>query len=342
MTMIIQLPEVKRTNFIRPEKCPYCKGETFQSWGIEQKKIKDTKIRTVTVKRYRCTSCGRTFRHYPEGVSHTQQSDRLMLLCVVMWGLGLSYRSVELILSAFGVRLSHMSGWRDVQSEGRRVRRRLKWKPARVVGIDGAWLNKGGLMVAVDLGDGQLLSLAEIEETDKQAVEQWLRSLKQKHGIGVIVTDDLSTYKELADDLELGHQVCQFHVRRWVGRKLKKLEKDILPEHQDVIERVRELIEELPKQGGKELHEIWKTMPGRTTKPDEERTPLEKLRDMVLRLSRDWERYIEFYSDPGVPWTNNQTEQMIGKIKNRAKRVRGYKTIQGQLMGSLVSSQSWR
>jgi hypothetical protein len=203
-------------------------------------------------------------------------------------------------------------------------------------------MNGNGIMVAVNLGDGQLLSLAEIDEKDKQAVEQWLKRLKQKHEIGVIVTDDLSTYKELADDLELGHQVCQFHVRRWVGRKLKKLEMDIPPEYQDVIERVRELIADLPKKGGKELYQIWKIMPGRTTKPDEERTPLEQLRDMVLRLSRDWERYIEFYSDPGIPWTNNQTEQMIGKIKNRAKRVRGYKTIQGQLMGSLVASQSWR
>jgi transposase-like protein len=341
MTMIIQLPEVKRNNFMRPGTCPKCKGETFQSWGSTEKKIKDTRIRMVKVKRYRCTNCKKTFRHYPEGVSHAQQSDRLMVLCVVMWGLGLSYRSVELILSAFGVNLSHMSGWRDVQAEGRRIRRRMRWKPARVVGIDGAWLNRRGMMVAVDLGDGQLLSLAQIDEKDKAAVEQWLRSLKQKHKIGVIVTDDLSTYKELADELELGHQVCQFHVRRWVGRKVKELQEDIPPEHQEVIERVRQLIEELPKNGGKELYELWKKLPGRTTRPDEERTPSEKLRDLVLRLSRDWERYIEFYSDPGIPWTNNQTENMVGKIKNRAKRVRGYKSSNGQLIGSLVASQSW-
>ncbi len=196
-------------------------------------------------------------------------------------------------------------------------------------------------MVAVDLGAGQLLTIAEIDEKYKAEVENWLKSLKQKHKIGVIVTDDLSTYKELADALELGHQVCQFHVRRWVGRKLKELEKEIPPNDQDVIERVRKLIEDLPRQGGKELHAIWKKLPGRTTRPDEERTPLEKLRDMVLRLSRDWERYIEFYSDPGIPWTNNQTEQIIGKIKNRAKRVRGYKNTDGLLIGSLVASQSW-
>lgn len=341
MTMIIQLPQVERNNFIRPEKCPYCKGETFQGWGSVQKRIKDTKIRTVNMKRYRCTSCEKTFRHYPEGVSHAQQSDRLMMLCVIMWGLGLSYRSVELILSAFGVRLSHMSGWRDVQEEGKRMRRRLKWKPARVVGIDGAWMNGTGVMVAVDLGDGQLLSIAEIDEKDKAEVEQWLKSLKQKHKIGVVVTDDLATYKEITEDLGLGHQICQFHVRRWVGKYLKQAEKEIPPEWKYVLVIIRQLIDELPINGGAVLYKVWKEIPGRTTKPNQKRTPLEKLRDVVLRMSRDWVRYIEFYSDPGIPWTNNQTEQVIGKLKNRAKRVRGYKTSQGRLIGSLVASQSW-
>lgn len=341
MKIILQLPEVKRNKFIRPQQCPHCKGETFQSWGMVNRQIKDTKIRNVSVRRYKCTSCRKTFRHYPEGVTNAQQSERLMKLCVIMWSLGLSHRSVVLILSAFGVSLSHMSGWRDLQAEGEQIRRRLKWKPARVVGVDGAWMKGTGIMVAVDLGDGKLLSIAEIDEKEKKEVEKWLKGLKQKHQIGVIVTDDLASYKEISDELEIGHQVCQFHVRRWVSGSLKKLEKEVPKEWIWVIVVVRQLIDELPKKGGKQLHKVWKQMPGRTSKPDEKRTPLEKLRDLVLRLSRDWERYIEFYSDPGIPWTNNQTEQIIGRLKNRAKRVRGYKTSQGRLIGSLIASQFW-
>ena len=341
MKIVLQLPAVERNKLMRPQHCPYCKGETFQGWGTLTKQIKDTKVRKVKVRRYKCTSCQKTFRHYPEGVTHAQQSKRLMKLCVIMWSLGLSHRCVVLILSVFGVRLSHMSGWRDVQDEGKRIQRRLKWKPARVVGVDGAWLNGKGIMVAVDMGDGTLLSIAESDEKEKEAVEAWLKDLKQRHNIGAIVSDDLATYKEIAEELELGHQVCQFHVRRWAGRALKKVEKEISPERMYVILGVRQLIEELPSNGGKLLHDIWKEMPGRTTKPDEERTPLEKLRDIVLRLSRDWERYIEFYDDPGIPWTNNRTEQIIGRLKNRAKRVRGYKSTEGQLAGSLVASQFW-
>ena len=341
MKIVLQLPQVERKKLTRPSKCPYCKGELFQRWGMFSRQIKDTKVRTIKVARYKCTSCHRTFRAYPEGVSHAQQSERLMKLCVIMWSLGLSYRSVVMILAVFGISLSHMSSWRDVQEAGKQIRRRLKWKAARVVGVDGAWINGKGILVAVDLGDGELLSIAEIDEKEKANLQAWLKRLKQKHNIGAIVTDDLATYKEIAEELELGHQVCQFHVRRWVGRALKNFEKEIPPEWLYVIPKVQELIDDLPVNGSKVLYELWKEMPGRTTKPNEERTPLEKLRDMVLRLSQDWGKYIEFYSDPGIPWTNNRTEQIIGRLKSRAKRVRGYKSTQGQLMGSLVASQFW-
>jgi hypothetical protein len=209
------------------------------------------------------------------------------------------------------------------------------------VGVDGAWINGKGIMVAVDLGDGELLSIAEIDEKEKEHVTSWLKALKQQHNIGAMVTDDLATYKEISQELEVGHQICQFHVRRWVGNALKVLEKELPAEWLRVIPKLQELINALPSNGGRLLHDLWKEIPGRATLPDEKRTPLEKLRDLVLRLSRDWERYIEFYDDPGIPWTNNRTEQIIGRLKNRAKRVRGYKSMDGLLAGSLVSSQFW-
>jgi transposase-like protein len=341
MKIVLQLSQVKRTKLNRPSKCPYCKGETFQSWGKVSRQIKDTKVRVVEVRRYKCTSCRKTFRYYPAGVTHAQQSERLKKLCVIMWSLGLSHRSVVLILSVFGVCLSHMSGWRSVQQEGKQIQRRLKWKAARVVGVDGAWVAGKGIMVAVDLGDGEVLAIAEIDEKEKGAVAAWLKTLKQKHQIGAIVTDDLASYKEITDQLELGHQVCQFHVRRWVGQALRQLAAELPKEWVQVLSTIQQVIDDLPVNGSRVLYELWKAIPGRTTAPYEKRTPLEKLRDLVLRLNRDWESYIEFYSDPGIPWTNNRTEQIIGRLKNRASRVRGYKSLQGQLMGSLVACQFW-
>jgi hypothetical protein len=60
-----------------------------------------------------------------------------------------------------------------------------------------------------------------------QAIVRWLRPLVQEHQTSVIFTDDLSSYKIVAEKLELGHQICQFHVRRWVGKTLQDLQEAI-------------------------------------------------------------------------------------------------------------------
>ena len=164
--VILQLPEVKENEESRPEKCPKCPGNTFQRWGGEVRKIKDPQIKEVVVYRYQCCRCGYTFRHYPEGISRAQQSERMKKLAAISWSRGLSHRGVSLILTAFGVLLSHMSSWRDVQAEGEIIQSRIQWKTARIAGIDGAWLNGEGMMVAVDMGNGQLISVGQIDEKD--------------------------------------------------------------------------------------------------------------------------------------------------------------------------------
>jgi transposase-like protein len=337
MTIVLQLTPVERRTRRRPKQCKYCKGETFQRWGQERRRIKDTKIRTVEVCRYRCNRCKRTFRHYPEGVSAAQQSERLKKLAVICWSLGLSYRGLELILSAFDVVLSRMSGWRDVQAAGEAIRQKTKWKSARVVGVDGAWLKGRGIMVAVDMGDGKLLSIAQIDEKDMPGVKQWLRTLKQHHGIGAIVTDDLAMYRGITEQLDLGHQVCYFHLRRWVGRACRGLSQKLPLEWLWMTEQIKHILEELPPSGSKLLLEMYQQLPG-NLKRGQERTAVDELRHLLIRLSESWDRYTTFFHDPGIPWTNNRAEQMIGRVKMRAKTTRGYKTESGRLNGLLVSA----
>lgn len=337
--VVLQLPKVKRKTETRPSQCKHCKGEILQRWGQVKKQVKDTKIRTVNVYRYRCTRCQRTFRHYPSGVAQTQQTERLKKLAVICWSLGLSYRGIATVFQAFGVRLSRMSGWRDVQAEGEEIQRRTKWKQARVVGVDGAWLNGQGVMVAVDMGDGQPLAIGAIDEKDMAGVMQWLRMLKQKHGIGAIVTDGLAMYRGITEKLGLGHQVCQFHVRRWVGRTCWELSQKLPEEWLWMIERIKLIMEELPPDASRQLLDLYKQLPGHL-KRGQERTPMDQLRHLLIRLSESWVRYTTFFHDPGIPWTNNRTEQAIGRMKMRAKITRGYKTQVGMLNGLRVSSAS--
>jgi hypothetical protein len=75
--VVLQLADVKRQNATRPTKCPHCAGTTFQRWGAVRKPVRDPRLRSVKVYRYRCCHCRHTFRHYPQGVDQADQTHRL-------------------------------------------------------------------------------------------------------------------------------------------------------------------------------------------------------------------------------------------------------------------------
>ena len=339
--VVLKLPTVKQKTEERPRQCPYCQGEIFQRWGRVNKPVKDVRVRNVKVYRYRCCRCKRTFRHYPEGSSQADQTERLRVFAILLWTFGLSYRASSLILSGLKVLVSFMTIWRDVQEEVKQMKKRNHWKPVRILGLDGAyvlgWGEKQPVLVAVDLGTGEPLAVGYINEYDPQAVRRWLEPLVQRHGITVIVTDDLSSYKIVAEKLQLGHQVCQFHVRRWVSKALKELQETIPKQWWWVLEEIRQLIEVLPPDGSKSLYTLWKQLPGRHSKRNQARSALEQLRNLLLRLSQDWQNYCTFQSEPEVPWTNNSTERAIGRLKMRARTVRGYKSWNGMEAGLMLA-----
>ena len=340
--VVLKLPNVKRKTEERPRKCRYCAGNTFQRWGQVNKPVKDIRVRNVKVYRYRCCHCQRTFRHYPEGNTSADQTERLRAFAVLLWSLGLSYRASSLILSGVQTMVSFMTIWRDVQAEAQKVKRRNQWKRVRVLGLDGAyvlgWGEKQPALVAVDLGTGEPITVGYVNEYDPQAIVRWLRPLVQRHGISVIVTDDLSSYKIVAEKLQLEHQICQFHVRRWIGKTLKELQETIPKEWLWVVEEVRQLLDVLHPEASQRLHALWKQLPGRRSSPDQaRRSAMEQLRDLLLRLSRDWHSYCTFQSEPEVPWTNNATERAIGRMKMRARTVRGYKPWQGMYSGLMLT-----
>ena len=338
----LQLPEVKASEPSRPKRCPKCGGETFQRWGGAIRQVRDPQVWEVRVYRYRCCACRHTFRHYPSGVSQASQTARMRALAAIGWILGMSYRGGACYLSGFGVRLGRMSIWRDVQERAEELERERHWKPVRVLGVDGAYVRGWGetqpVVVAVDMGTGDPVRVGYVDEKDPQAVRKFLEPLVQRLGVSVIVTDDLSSYKQVADALDLEQQVCQFHLRRWVGRTLHEL-KDTLPlEWLGVIEETKTLIEELPIQGDRRLVELWRKIPEtRQGRKGSDLSPLDRLRFLLVRLAQDWVRYRVFDWQPDVPWTNNPTEQAIGRMKMRARTVRGYKTWPGMASGLMTA-----
>jgi len=234
-----------------------------------------------------------------------------------------------------------MTVWRDAQGQEQQLRRRNAWKPVRVLGLDGAyvlgWGEKRPVLVAVDLGAGQPVAVGYVDEHDPRAVQRWLEPLVQKMGVTVIVTDDLAMYKIAAKNLNLEHQICQFHVRRWVGRALKEMQNKLPSDWLWVLAEIKILLEELPPDGQKRLFALWKRVAIRRGKGVHALTPLEQLRDLLIRLSENWPSFCTFYSDPAIPWTNNGTERVIGRMKMRARTVRGYKTWPGMQTGLMLA-----
>jgi transposase-like protein len=298
-------------------------------------------VQQVVVYRYRCCACRHLFRHYPEGVDQAQQTQRMRLLAALAWTLGLSYRGLVGLFAVFRIRLSRMSAWRDVQERAEQLRKQRKWKAVRVLGVDGAYVRGWGapqkVLIAVDLGAGQPVSIGYVDEHDPQAVRRWLEPLVKQMGVSVIVTDDLITYRVVSEKLALEHQICQFHVRRWVGKTLKELKEAVPKEWVWVLEEIQVLLDALAPEGSQRLLALYKQLPARQSAVDEPRTPLEQLRYLLIRLSEHWANYRIFDWQTDVPWTNNGSEQIIGRMKMRSRTVRGYKSKDGMLNALMVT-----
>lgn len=344
--IVLRLPDVKRVPEDRPKRCPYCGADMLQGWGYLPKPVRDQFLGEVTVRRYCCTECGQTFRHYPDGVTRADQTTRLSKLAAILWAFGMSYRQAEAVMGAFGIQLSRSSIWRDVQALGEAVRRQRRQRPVRILGVDGAWLRaqgeKRGVVVAVDLGSGEPVSLEVVEEHDVEAVRAWLAELVEALGVEVIVTDDLGSYRQMATDLDVDHQVCWFHMRRWVGRTLRSLRKKLGKDKIPLLDRVDQIVADMPADGDRQLFDLWRQAPAHAPRAGKQATALYQLRQLLIRLSEQWHRYRLFAERSEVPATNNGTERAIGKLKVRSSSVRGYKSEAGiqaafQLCGGTLS-----
>lgn len=355
--VLIQLPTVNPAPAVRPKECPYCGSEILQRWGAVHKPLRDTDFEGVQAYRFRCTECARTFRHYPEGVDRADMSQRLRCLAAMAWRMGLSLRGVGIIFCAFGeeLRLGKSSVWRAVQQKGEELRQRANAQQrkhkVRVLGVDGAWIRLNGqttgVMVCVDMGSGQMVSMEVVDEHDPEAVCRWLRPLAEELGVEVIVTDDLTIYNSVEEELKVERQLCRFHMLRWVSKALDDIEKKLTvqeswSEWPTVLAEVRELVEEMPPEGDERLLELWQKVQKECgfRKRREQDTPLQSLARLIVQLMENWGKYRLYLTEKGarlgVPATNNLTEQMIGNGKIRSRTVRGYKSVGGVLAAFML------
>jgi transposase-like protein len=215
--------------------------------------------------------------------------------------------------------------------------------PVRVLGVDGTGVRLAGrtdgVVVAVDLGRGVPVAVGVLEERDPQAVRAWLEPLVQELGVVVVVTDDLASHAVVADELGLAHQVCQFHVRRWVGRAVRELRTTLGIEWQGVLDEVEQVIRTLAPDGGARLLALWQQIPPQRLRKGQPASALQHLKQLLLRLSQSWPRYRLALEHRQIPLTNNGCEQAIGRFKVRSRSVRGFKSMAGVAAAMLLCNR---
>jgi len=118
MKISLFIPDVNVCPTSRPRACRYCGDPYLHSHGTLTKPVRDYKLTEVIVRRYKCVSCGKTFRHYPAGITTKDQSQRTQVLAALMYGLGLSCSAASHLLGVLGAEVEKITVWRDAQ-EGR-------------------------------------------------------------------------------------------------------------------------------------------------------------------------------------------------------------------------------
>jgi len=353
MRIQVRLPKVEPEEYEKPTQCPYagCNGRSFKRHGLqgEKKPLRDPQYPEVLAYRYTCLTCGQTHRVYPRGVGNDQQSDGLKAMSVLLYVLGLSYGAVQDFLDALGVSIAKTTVYENVQAAGvvsRWLQRRdlMRGEVRKVIGSDGTYVKVKGEMVAiqivVDNRNSELLGLEIISSENIPEVTKLVRRVAKRVQAEVLVSDDLDTYKEVADQEELDHQICRSHVKRNVDALAAELEERLEAGEappvgttlsadgalQD-LETLRRLVRERPADGEEQLAELaeqYQEVPA--PKVGERHTVWYRLRMLITRLWDRWYRLTLDQRRKDLDGTNNSAERMIGWwCKERYRTMRGYK-----------------
>lgn len=366
MRLSLILPPVLPDRYPALETCPYpgCGGQHFQHWQSVAKPLRDTQLVEVVAHRYRCVRCGRTFRRYPQGVSHDQTSARLKGVAVMFYVLGMSYGAASTALGALGWPLSKVAVYYAVQEAGAAVVGLRREAMARggghvvALGADltsvrcaGQWLTVG---VSVDAVLGTVLSLDLLPNGEAATLSAWVQDLASVLGAELLVSDDADGFKTAADEAGLLQQVCKAHVQRnteaWVEAISPALEVDAdgslaaigVTAPQAVTDGqtlLRLMSERQPSEAAsatlEALHRRYLTAP----KPGagDAMSLAYRLRLFSLDRWNLWRRLTRYRTWAGpegetVDGTNNACERAIGWwVKERYRSMRGYKRAESVL-----------
>lgn len=160
------LPRVQEAPEGKPAFCTRCGSPYLARHGTLRRPLSDTAVSSVSVQRYRCSRCGCTFRHYPDGVGRARRSNRLVVVAALLRWLGLSCTATAQVLGVAEAHISQATVWRAVRAVGMRE----SCQPRRRIRVQ--FLEPGEC--PGDPGEDLLLRFVEDPESgEKMGVEVW-------------------------------------------------------------------------------------------------------------------------------------------------------------------------
>lgn len=191
--VLLQLPKTPSAPQNRPRACPYCRSQVLQRWGRVTKPIKDYASNTdnlAVIYRYKCCTCKKTFRDYPEGIDRAGHTRSIRHLAGLLSALGMSNRAIAEIFEGFGVDLSHSTVWREGQVISEKLGNKKISNASEQFTIDKAYIHKisskFGVVLALDFGGDQYMILGTLNERSPSSVLAWLRPHLQEAGIKAV------------------------------------------------------------------------------------------------------------------------------------------------------------
>ena len=318
-------------------RCPRCGGTRSRIHERREHRPRDPWVSQVSKIRMRCVCCGKTWTLAPSGlVLHAQRSDRVKVLNVLLYALGLSYRGVSAAMCAFRVIEDKMTVYRDVQLAGSKALARLHRMKRRVslAGIDGTGqrlakprdAHSEDLVFVVDFGDGRLLEAALVDEQDSTAIGELIKDLEKRFGVARWVSDEHGSYAQIPWG---NHELCTAHFVKNKRRRLREIEGDLgsvgepqrrrLDMSIEILRRLLDSRRDEDKLHAHRLYENWAK--ARAPTKGEKASPDYKMQQLALEVWNNWDRVWNY--------TNNATERKIGAtLKVRSKTMRGFKVAQ--------------
>ncbi len=312
-------------------RCPHCQRSNGNIHsGIRFRRISDIRQDFIRQRRMKCPRCGTTWTTRADGIGDGRhRSNRRILIGVVLYMFGLSYRRVEQLLQLLACRGSKSSIERDVESAGEAARQLHGCAPrmrVKVLGVDGtgariAGKPRAGMLFFVDVERSKLICVEPGNETDSRRVREHVLKVMTAVGAQELCTDELSVYEGIVE--ESRHKICLAH---WRKSKIKR-----------AFEVHRQLRLEGLEYAAKDMLDLI-TLLRQDPMPQKIPEGIEKLvrryingrggglwkaNQLLQHIERTWEKV----GKNGTGRTNNTTERLIGlDYKIRVKTMRGMKS----------------